>query len=408
LPKSASSASAGERQKQRLRELELIVEKNVDASRKSNQSNPYNDESTGTTTSAAAADISDGPYNDVVPPLDLDGGTDVDHIFAPLAFSSTDSSVPDFQFWTTPSPALPLGQPSEVSFATPVDYNHTTLPTFCDVTVADHPAGQNTGHSAMVKVSDPLTSLSARTLCRFLLGNEKDADKLSMAFQSGNVNLRDIILAGISAVGFSHLTFSETGYTSPMSQITFQEKSSSASRLYLPDPQANMITVSKMSLYAACMENARMMGISRESAFEENRESPFYQAFLCSNDVATVKAQFSYLAPDLRPSTAQIQNRHFLWIDLLPFPEFRDRLLALKQVGESIFDESELCHDIDEGGVICWGRNGHNFGSPWDRRNWELKHEFLKKWWMITGGADGELWKQSRWWAETRGEKWGS
>jgi hypothetical protein len=147
-----------------------------------------------------------------------------------------------------------------------------------------------------------------------------------------------------------------------------------------------------------------MMGVSSESAMEHNRESPFHQAYV-SLDYASAVAQFSHLKSDLRPCAAQIQNSHFIWVDLLPFPEFRERLLALKQADRGIFDENELCHDINEGGLICWGAKGAtSCGSPWDRRNWEMRPEFLQKWWMLTGGPDSDLYKQSRWWARNRGE----
>jgi hypothetical protein len=259
--------------------------------------------------------------------------------------------------------------------------------------------------STVVKHRDPLSQLSARTLCRLLLGNEEDANKISIAFSAGNVNLRDIIMAGVSAVGYSPNIFQNSGNFSGFRQSTFPANPVKGSRLSLPDPHSKFLTISRVNIMSACLENARMMGISSDSAVEPNRESPFHEAFL-SSDLPSTIAQFSYLKPDLRPSIVQIQNSHFLWVDVLPFPEFRDRLLSLRQAGPGVFDESELCHDIDEGGIICWGRNeGGGCGRPWDRRNWEMRPEFLKKWWMLTGGPDGELWKQSRWWAETRGEE---
>jgi hypothetical protein len=73
--------------------------------------------------------------------------------------------------------------------------------------------------------------------------------------------------------------------------------------------------------------------------------------------------------------------------------------------GAEVFDEQELTRDLDNDGIVCWGADsGVGTGVPWDHRSWECKPWFLRKWWMLTGGVEGEMGKQSRWWAEMRGE----
>ena len=66
--------------------------------------------------------------------------------------------------------------------------------------------------------------------------------------------------------------------------------------------------------------------------------------------------------------------------------------------------------------LVCWGGAGigqkdrndstgyASTGTPWDVRSWEAKVWFLKKYWTLLGGEDGELVRQSEWWRSTRGE----
>ncbi|KAM6516357.1 hypothetical protein FALCPG4_014541 [Fusarium falciforme] len=39
-------------------------------------------------------------------------------------------------------------------------------------------------------------------------------------------------------------------------------------------------------------------------------------------------------------------------------------------------------------GLVCWGlisESGMDRGTPWDRRSWEAKGWFLRKWWWLVG-----------------------
>jgi hypothetical protein len=394
----------GERQKQRLQNLMSLVERDPntfsDASPTVNgitETNSSDDHARGGSVPGFTASQSCAiEYNsNGAPVADAENEGNLDLEAFPLHGSNPDiplwNDILNPVFLSLSPPPSRLGHlNNDANAPLPSTFNPTFLPI---------PEVQQDKSSAISRRVDPRTFLSARTLCRFLLGSEDDADKLSLAFKHSNVSIRDIIMAGISAVSFPHMAILSSNETVAQSRVL------PASKLCLPDPRSNLIPITRVSLFEACLANASMMGVSRESALEEARESLFHQAFLSSNDVLAVTLQYSYLKPDLRPSSMQIQNSHFFYTDLLPFPEFRDRYLTIRQIEPPVFEESELCHDIDEGGIICWGNN-HNGGSPWDRRSWEFKHEFLKKWWMLTGGPDSELWKQSRWWAETRGEKW--
>jgi hypothetical protein len=76
-----------------------------------------------------------------------------------------------------------------------------------------------------------------------------------------------------------------------------------------------------------------------------------------------------------------------------------------------MIDEDELCLDLLNDGLICWGSSigGGNkaigSGAPWDPRSWEAQSWFMKKWWIVIGGVEGEIYKQTEWWCELRGDR---
>jgi hypothetical protein len=147
--------------------------------------------------------------------------------------------------------------------------------------------------------------------------------------------------------------------------------------------------------------------------------SPFFRVDSSSADpltranvVAAVQKAFkTKLKHDLRPTEEQITISHHPMIDIYPFPTLRNNLVTRQ--GE--YDEDEFFHD-SLAGLICWGSAGigqrdrdasagkASTGSPWDLRSWEAQEWFLKKYWSLMGGEDGELVRQTEWWRSIRGE----
>ncbi|KAI6081673.1 hypothetical protein F4821DRAFT_248741 [Hypoxylon rubiginosum] len=107
----------------------------------------------------------------------------------------------------------------------------------------------------------------------------------------------------------------------------------------------------------------------------------------------------------LVPTPLQVTEPHHPWIDLLPWPILRDRILHLSVI-DSI-EEVNICHDIvefdatqspsEKPGLIIWG-------SPWDPRGWEASPAFLRKWGWIVDGCE-EILEGTNYWREKRGEK---
>lgn len=180
----------------------------------------------------------------------------------------------------------------------------------------------------------------------------------------------------------------------------------------LPNIYKNNIRVKQLMYVAACVANAATLGLIFDSASCEDVESPFFRAKI-SEALATAACskEFTELKPYLRPSSAQIIHPHHPYLDVLPFPVFRERVLRLISTDPPMIDEDELCEDLTKDGLICWGTTlgGTNeatgSGAPWDLRSWEAQPWFMKKWWILIGGKEGEIYQQTRWWYEMRGER---
>ncbi|PLB46167.1 hypothetical protein P170DRAFT_439836 [Aspergillus steynii IBT 23096] len=186
----------------------------------------------------------------------------------------------------------------------------------------------------------------------------------------------------------------------------------------VPDPYANHLRLETLCTLSA-MDTLRLhLGLTEDMVCDEESPSLFYRpiraptdAAVKENMVCTVQRIFKTLKPDLRPSSEQITVEHPPYIDVLPFRTLRKNLiLRQKEV-----DEDEFLRDILTG-LVCWGgvglgqkdRNAStgyaSTGTPWDNRSWEAKAWFVKKYWSLLGGEDGELVRQSEWWRSMRGE----
>ncbi|KAI9044341.1 uncharacterized protein KD926_000942 [Aspergillus affinis] len=185
-----------------------------------------------------------------------------------------------------------------------------------------------------------------------------------------------------------------------------------------PDLHANHLRLDTMCTLAA-MDTLRMhVGLTEEMVCAEESPSPFYRSMKASTDsaakenvITTVQKIFKTLKPDLRPSSEQITVEHPPYIDVLPFRTLRKNLILHQQE----VNEDEFLHDLLTG-LVCWGGAGlgrkdrnastgyASTGTPWDNRSWEAKVWFLKKYWSLLGGEDGELVRQSEWWRSIRDE----
>ncbi|KAL2819694.1 hypothetical protein BJX63DRAFT_359411 [Aspergillus granulosus] len=186
------------------------------------------------------------------------------------------------------------------------------------------------------------------------------------------------------------------------------------------DPYVNNLRIETLCTITAIYHLSEHVGITEEAMCFEDSVSPFFRYDAESADpatqtniVSTVRGSYKKtLKPDLRPNKEQITIKHHPYIDILPFPELRKSLITRPQD----YDEDEFFHDMLFG-LVCWGgagvgkRDRHastgfaSTGTPWDVRSWEGQAWFLKKYWSLLGGEEGELPRQSEWWRSIRGDQ---
>lgn len=184
------------------------------------------------------------------------------------------------------------------------------------------------------------------------------------------------------------------------------------------DPYANNLRIEAICIIAALYHLGMHVGITEEMLCAEESLSPFFQSspesandMVKADMICAAQRTFKTLKPDLRPSSEQITVEHHPYIDILPFPTLRKNLI----IHQEEIDGDEFFHDILTG-LVCWGgagigrkdreaSTGHvSTGTPWDVRSWEARVWFLKKYWALLGGEDGELVRQSDWWRSMRGD----
>ncbi|KAL1870456.1 hypothetical protein Daus18300_005143 [Diaporthe australafricana] len=184
--------------------------------------------------------------------------------------------------------------------------------------------------------------------------------------------------------------------------------------LRLPDVKRT-IYVQQNGLFAAVMDNTLAIGVLAgvQAVFDDDANSPFTRDWIDSKgsvELAQIRSKFSAAPRDLQPVDVQITVEHHVYLDVIPFPSFRERALKALAHDPPLFDEEEMCVDIcTNEGLIVWGSQGNDQGMdacrPWDMRSWEPKTWFLRKYPFLTGGWEDEMWRAARWWHMMRGER---
>ncbi|KAJ4299619.1 hypothetical protein N0V90_004865 [Kalmusia sp. IMI 367209] len=199
----------------------------------------------------------------------------------------------------------------------------------------------------------------------------------------------------------------------------------------LPSPYKNHLTVRKLSFYAARIQNALHMGLPVFLAQKEDDISPWYWhtqfELLISSETVSNDSNLSTpyefavqrpirrqpcfcmsdaVIPDLLPTPLQRSHAHGMYLDMIPFPVFRDRAITLLSMDPPAFDETELKRDIENEGMMVWGvghgSTGRAASLVRDKRNWECARWFYNKWKLLVDGSG--LDEQSQWWRSMRGE----
>lgn len=222
----------------------------------------------------------------------------------------------------------------------------------------------------------------------FQLENTPENNTLARTAVKNKFDMKGILLAGLRALT----------YHGPVSSRSFP---------FLANPYKNSFGLVLYDTVDAFLANARALDFDIAELYKEVMPSPFHHPHVKgAGDVEAIMAATSPDYPDqLRPVASQIIYSHRPYLDLLPFPTFRARAIALASLDPPMFDEWELKQDIVNDGLYCWRSSTVTTGQqPWDMRSWEAAPWFLNKWSFLVGGEEGELWKQTKWWRQSRGE----
>jgi hypothetical protein len=116
----------------------------------------------------------------------------------------------------------------------------------------------------------------------------------------------------------------------------------------------------------------------------------------------------------LQPTALQKSIPHSSWLNMFPFPRFRDNLI----VHEGILDSVDLLYDMF--GDICINQMGNPndfpsaggceeddthagrkglivWGEPWDVQGWEITSGFMGKWAWLLEGCEDLIATSNRW-----------
>jgi Domain of unknown function (DUF3425) len=240
------------------------------------------------------------------------------------------------------------------------------------------------------------------------------------------ITLQSILQAGLKAL--SHEASSDVDHTSSSDneergvitrgiklrtdRILLLQNANTVHAPLLPDIHRNNFRIKQILYVAACVANSDVLGANIRPENCDDVESPFYRENISRSAAETICAtEFKDLKTHLQPCAMQVMHKHHPYIDVLPFPTFRERVIRLAYVDEPLIDEDDLCNDLQNDGLVCWGSSlgggsaAMGSGAPWDIRSWEAQPWFLKKWWILIGGTEGEIYKQTQWWCEMRGER---
>ncbi|KAH6719541.1 hypothetical protein BKA61DRAFT_511638 [Leptodontidium sp. MPI-SDFR-AT-0119] len=165
-----------------------------------------------------------------------------------------------------------------------------------------------------------------------------------------------------------------------------------------PRPE-RLINVLQLNVFNALARNAAALGLGMLWLVCD-AVSPFGQ-----NGPCLAGASDSALIPqNLCPTSCQISALHHPWVDVLPWPDLRDKILFL--AANELIDEDELWYDMVEfdASRSCHDASLIVWGEPWDPRGWEVNTGFLHKWgWLLKGCSD--ILEATNYWRHKRGER---
>lgn len=187
-----------------------------------------------------------------------------------------------------------------------------------------------------------------------------------------------------------------TGYLAPVG-VTHPYVQSPVPASLPPPASTPMSTASTdpSSLVVVVPNNIREIRRSLHQLF-----APILEIPVISNPqthLATLAALESTLPTSLKPTPLQLSTPHHAYIDMLPSPGLRDRLIAIGPANANTFLTETctiVCDIEDTGQMTIWGEDWLNEFS------WEFSARVLERWggWLLTPewGQRANFWRRQR------------
>jgi hypothetical protein len=167
----------------------------------------------------------------------------------------------------------------------------------------------------------------------------------------------------------------------------------------LPEPCVDMVPVTNLIAEAELTDQRPLPDLTVDAHFIIIHSLTTVSAFhrigvlldlICSPLCGfNIRALPSTLPPSIAPTLSQQIIPHRTYVDILPWPMLRDRILA----SSAAINEDEFFNDMRS--LKVWGQ------TPWDPMSWEMGDQFAQKWWFL---LDEGMVRTSNFWRAQRGE----
>ncbi|RDW85150.1 hypothetical protein BP6252_02740 [Coleophoma cylindrospora] len=195
-----------------------------------------------------------------------------------------------------------------------------------------------------------------------------------------SASLEDIIAAGLQALALNDPLFSK-------------DQNFNITRTSPPSPYLNPLPNASTRTLSACIQNANIIGLFATVSAQPYCMTPssFYRPWSSNDDLPLLlaTASKSNLPLALRPTVQQILYQHPSFLDLIPMPDFRAKVISIALGQGTARPETsklnllELKKDMFQGGLVYNGNTQSGPSQPWDIRCWEAAGWFVRKWNML-------------------------
>ncbi|KAJ8130966.1 hypothetical protein O1611_g2662 [Lasiodiplodia mahajangana] len=162
-------------------------------------------------------------------------------------------------------------------------------------------------------------------------------------------------------------------------------------------PDSYYLPVNELTILRGLMRIALRLRCNTTTIWDLRANSPF-------NDGTHTELTAQELPPVWRPTLSQSSIAHHPVIDLLPWPNVRDRIIMLMSLPDEARPPAaagplaiaQLAYDLEDAaeGARIWG------DDPCEPTSWEIGQVLFERWWFV---FDRQVIEQSNYWRKLRG-----